>query len=185
MLSYWFGDEPWSQQQKWFAGGTAVDEEIRERFGATIEAALAGDLDVWTDSLEGVLALVVVLDQFTRNVFRGSPRCFAGDEAAQALALATLDSEGVGSWQSQHRMFLLMPLMHAEAKDLQRRALFEFGTLWQDDPETAGVLDAAAEHAAIVLRFGRFPDRNRLMGREPTKEESDFLQHESRPWFET
>lgn len=188
VLTYWFGDDPadaWSRRDLWFGGGEAVDAEVRDRFGATVEAALRGELDAWVESAEGTLALVLVLDQFPRNAFRGDPRCFEGDALAQDLALAALDAGRDRGWHPAHRMFLRMPLMHAEDRDLQRRSLLEFALLWRDAPETANALDHAADHAAVVLRFGRLPDRNRLLGRPSTPQEEAFLAHESRPWFES
>lgn len=186
VLTYWFGDgaDPWGNRSLWFGGGPSVDAEVRDRFGPTVEAALRGDLDGWVESADGTLALVLLLDQLPRNAFRGDPRSFEGDAMAQALALAALDAGRDRAWPSPRRMFLRMPLMHAEDADLQRRSLVEFGRLWTDDPDTADALDHAADHAAVVLRFGRFPDRNRLLGRASTPEEEAFLAHESRAWFE-
>jgi uncharacterized protein (DUF924 family) len=156
--------------EAWFRPSAAFDEEIRARFHGTWEAAAAGLLDGWQATAEGALALVVALDQFPRNMFRGDPRAFASD--AQALAAAGralergLDARVPRLW----RTFFYLPFEHAEDPAAQARSVALFRAL--GEPET---LRYAELHKEIVDRFGRFPHRNAILGRESTPEEEAWL----------
>jgi len=179
VLDFWFGApgsaERGTQRKSWFVKDAAFDREISERFGATIEQALRGELDAWAATPEGALARIVVLDQFTRNAFRGEPRAFAGD--AQALAAA---SAVVGARQDERllpvmRAFAYLPFEHAEGLAMQDEAVRLFTRLVAAAPELQSMLDYAHKHRAVIERFGRFPHRNEILGRRSTAEELDFI----------
>ena len=178
VLDFWFGapGSPESQQarRQWFAKDAAFDAEIRQRFGPTIEAALAGTLEGWAQAPQSALALIVVLDQFTRNVFRDTPRAFSGDPAALALARDVVDR----GWDKQlaplQRVFVYLPFEHSEEIVDQCESLRLCGLL-RDDPQAGGMLEWAVKHYDIVERFGRFPHRNEILGRESTPQELEFL----------
>jgi uncharacterized protein (DUF924 family) len=188
VLHFWFGAED-RVDPRWFNGGDAFDALIRERFGPTIEAGLAGGLDAWgedagaADTPGPALALILVLDQFTRNVFRGTPQAFAGDETALRVALRLLDAGTARRWPPLARWFALMPLEHAEDLGLQQRCVVAFEQLRADahaagSPHASaldGALDYAVRHRDVVARFGRFPHRNAILGRPDTPEEAVFL----------
>jgi len=183
VLSFWFGPpggEPFANAAKWYRKDDAFDLEIKERFEAALEAGAKGELASWKADPRGRLALVVLLDQMSRNMFRGSPRAFAQDRFAVDVALASLDDGDEASFSIQERQFLYMPLMHAENVDLQRRCSACFERLRNDGPaELREKLDSnvkyARMHADIVERFGRFPHRNAVLGRPSTPEEEAFL----------
>lgn len=186
VLDFWFGDGlvlGWPSQSRkelWFGGGAALDADVTQRFGEQVEAALRGGLADWETAALDRLALVILLDQFTRSVFRGQARAFSGDPRAQQLVR---DALALG-WDRQlppaGRVFLYMPLMHAEDMALQDDCVRRFGQLVaQSGPRhgesLSGHLAAAEEHRAIIARFGRFPYRNRVLGRTDTEAERDFL----------
>jgi uncharacterized protein (DUF924 family) len=186
VLDFWFGDglrSDWpSTEHKalWFGGGAEQDQVIRDRFSAGVDAALDGDLTHWESRLPARLALVILLDQFSRNIYRGQARAFAGDARAQQLVLRTLDAAEDEPLARVGRVFLYMPLMHAEDLALQERCVERFTALHEDSPpalreKLAGNLNFAREHRDTVLRFGRFPHRNAVLGRESTQEEPAFL----------
>jgi uncharacterized protein (DUF924 family) len=177
ILDFWFG-QPGSAEygrshSEWFRRNAAFDGEIRSRFGAAVETALAGGFTDWT-APRALLARVLLLDQFTRNSFRDSPRAFAGD--AQALAIVT-DAIVRGDDRPLipvERWFLYMPCAHAEELTAQERSLALFKRL-RDETGLAEPLPFAERHAAVIRRFGRFPHRNAVLGRESTPEEIAFL----------
>jgi uncharacterized protein (DUF924 family) len=183
ILDFWFGPldaqgmpEP-VKRQLWFRKSAATDAAIRERFGRAVERALAGELDHWARDDDGLVALVVLLDQFPRNLFRGSPRAFAGD--ARALELS-LDAIGSGRWDSLpliYRVFLLLPLEHSEDRSHQGRCVELFTRLAQESslPQLEDYVDYARRHAAVIGRFGRFPHRNAALGRATTDAEAEHL----------
>jgi uncharacterized protein (DUF924 family) len=186
VLAFWFGspvrdaDDAASRLRRWFKDGPALDEEVRLRFGATIEAALRGELDGWATSARGRLALVIVLDQLTRHAFRGTPRAWAGDPKAQALTLEAIERGMDADLGVFERIFLGMPLAHAEDLDLQRRSIEYGARIARTAPaHLAAVVEAGREQRAkyesIIARFGRFPFRNAVLGRATTSEESAFL----------
>jgi uncharacterized protein (DUF924 family) len=180
VLDFWFGapdSEGFGSDRKaWFAKDDAFDTSIRTRFGALIERALRGELETWAALPSSALAQILLLDQFTRNAFRGTARAFAGD--ARALAAA---SRMVGSRQDETlapfmRAFVYLPFEHAEGLAMQDEAVRLFGRLASEAPEQANSLDYAHRHRAIIERFGRFPHRNEQLGRQSTAEELAFLQ---------
>lgn len=186
VLRYWFGDaleRGWPSQSRsalWFGGGKAQDADISERFGALVEQALAGGLTDWEATPLDRLALVIVLDQFTRNVFRGQARAFAGDTRAQFLVSDALQRGWYADLPLACRIFLYMPLMHAEALGLQDECVRRFEQLQAGAPperqnDLQGNLQFAREHRDIIARFGRFPYRNATMGRTSSAEEAEFL----------
>lgn len=183
VLAFWFGaaDDPARDRPRaqWFVKDAAFDARIRERFGALIEQALAGALEAWgapAASAECALAQIVVLDQFTRNVFRGSARAFAGDARALAAARALVASGRDRTLPGVQRQFVYLPFEHAEDLATQRESLRLFAQLERDAPEVGQLLSWAQQHHDIVARFGRFPHRNAALGRASTAEEEAFLQ---------
>lgn len=174
VLAFWFGPLPHALRDEWFRKDPAFDAAIRERFGATVEAALAGAFGEWTATAPGALARVIVLDQFTRNIFRDTPRAFAGDARALATAEDAVARGLDGSLDRFERTFLYLPFEHAEDAHAQRRSLALFGALAAETGDR-NALEWAEKHAAIVRRFGRYPHRNAILGRASTPEELAFL----------
>jgi len=179
VLDFWFGSEGsaghGSARPAWFSKDELFDREILQRFGPAIEQALRGELDAWAEEPRSALARILLLDQFTRNAFRGTPRAFAGD--AQGLAAA---SAMVGSRQDEQlpafmRTFVYLPFEHAEALAMQDEAVRLFTRMAAADPGFASTLDYAHRHRAVIERFGRFPHRNAILGRRSTAEEIAFL----------
>ena len=179
VLNYWFGSlggETHGQiRSLWFEKSEATDAEIGNRFGALIEQALAGELSAWQTTPMGSLALIIVLDQFTRNTFRASARAFSGDAQALQSALALLESADCEQIEPVQRWFVLMPLEHAEDPAVQRRSIAEFEALAQADSRLVNALDYARRHQQVIERFGRFPHRNQLLGRASTPQEEAYL----------
>ncbi len=164
----------------WFGGGDALDQAIRDRFGPLVHQAVDGALTDWEAVPLNRLALVLLLDQFTRNVYRGQARAFAGDGRAQALALDALNRRLDAGLPLAGRVFMAMPLMHAEDLAVQHRCVACFEALLAGAPpdraaDLQGHLDAACEHRDIVARFGRFPHRNISLGRASSAPEQDYL----------
>ena len=186
ILNFWFADglrTGWPAQEMnpvWFGGGLALDQEIRARFGADVMLAMKGGLQDWELQPHSRLALVILLDQFTRNVFRGTGQAFDGDQRARRLVLRTLASQEHRQLPWVGRVFLYMPLMHAEDAALQATCVACFSRLVDDAPAALkpglqGNLDFARQHQDIITRFGRFPYRNAVLGRTSTPEEETFL----------
>jgi uncharacterized protein (DUF924 family) len=180
VLPFWFGPpgEPPAIQDAWFRKDPAFDERIRARFGALVEAALAGPLPAaegWRRSPRATLAEILVLDQFPRNLFRGSARSFAGDARALTLALGLFDSGQAAALGLLERWFAAMPLEHAEDLAMQERCVALFESFAAEDAALQGALDYARRHRDVVCRFGRFPHRNEWLGRPSTAEEIAFL----------
>ena len=190
VLDFWLGDGVqlgWPTQnmsKRWFGGGAALDEEIKSRFGLRVLQALNGELGDWAQTAQtpalGQLALVILLDQFTRNVFRGDGRAFSGDERAQQLVLQVIASKADQQLPYVGRVFLYMPLMHAETLALQNECVARFTQLVNDalpslKERLQDNLDFALKHEEIIAQFGRFPYRNVALGRASTAEEKVFL----------
>ena len=175
ILEFWFGPAPHATRDVWFRKDSAFDAMIAQRFGAEVEAALRGEYRDWTATPDGTLARVLLLDQFTRNIFRDTSRAFAGDEQALAMASAAVDAGHDRALDQYERWFLYMPFEHAEDLRVQERSLALFGALASEmgDPSQ---LQWAEKHAAIIRRFGRFPHRNAILGRASAAEEVAFLQ---------
>lgn len=185
VLSYWFGDlddhyASGDRSSIWFSGGEEVDREIIERFGDTHAKACAGELDGWLAAPRSTLALVVVLDQFSRNICRGKPEAFAQDPVAQDIALRAVEQGQDAGLRFIERVFLYMPFMHAETIPLHRRGQALFDALVRACPEErsssyANNADYMRRHTAIIERFGRYPHRNEVLGRTSTEDELAFL----------
>ena len=163
ILREWFSDP-----KRWWNKDAAFDQYLRQTYGHDVEAALRGELDAWSATPRGALALVILLDQMTRNIYRDTRRMYAGDEKAVKTCLEMIDRSEDASLSKTERQFLYMPLMHSEDRTVQERSLQKFAELSDN-------LDYARRHADIVFRFGRFPHRNAILGRESTPEEIEFL----------
>lgn len=188
VLTFWFGDalaSDWPAQDRsalWFGGGAALDATITQRFGPLVDTALDGGLVDWENPLPARLALVIVLDQFTRNVHRGQARAFAGDGRAQRLVLQSLALAQDTELPRVGRLFFYMPLMHAESLALQHECVARLEALAEGSPpevreQLQGNLRSARQHRDIVEQFGRFPHRNAVLGRPATPDEEAFLQN--------
>ena len=190
VLDFWLGDGVqlgWPTQdlsKRWFGGGAALDEDIKSRFGPRVLQALEGELGDWAQTAQtpalGQLAHIILLDQFTRNVFRGDARAFSGDASAQQLVLQAISSHADQQLPWVGRVFLYMPLMHAETLSLQTECVARFTQLVHDAPQNLkerlqGNLDFARQHEEIIAQFGRFPYRNAVLGRVSTADEEIFL----------
>jgi uncharacterized protein (DUF924 family) len=175
ILDFWFGPPPHSVRAEWFRKDPAFDTVIRTRFGDAIAAALDGAMRDWRDTPHEALARVLLLDQFTRNAFRDTPRAFAGDREALATAIAALDAGLDANLDRYERQFLYMPFEHAEDPAMQERAIALFRRL-KDDTGEAAPLEWTEKHAEVIRRFGRFPHRNAILGRASTPEELAFLE---------
>jgi len=180
VLDFWFGAaddlQHLSPRPQWFTKDAAFDASIGMRFGALIEQAITGELAHWTDTPAGAVALIVVLDQFTRNAFRSDARAFAGDAHALAAARELVSAGLDRALPGVQRQFVYLPFEHAEDLAAQREALRLFAQLERDEPSLEGLLVWARRHHDIVERFGRFPHRNAALGRASTPEELAFLQ---------
>jgi uncharacterized protein (DUF924 family) len=186
VLNFWFGDLghaplPEATISRWFQRNDDFDRTIRERFSEDIERAAAGEYDHWKDAgPEGYVALVVLLDQFPRNIYRNDPTAFAFDRYALRYALEAIDRGEDEKTHPLYRAFLYMPLEHSEELALQNRCVALFARLAADAPEMYRSLletfhEYAIKHQVIIERFGRFPHRNHVLGRETTAEEAQFL----------
>jgi len=186
VLEYWFGTPATTEAElmtsikRWYMGGPEIDREVRERFGDAVQAALAGELDAWADQPRSRLALIILLDQMTRNTLRDDPGMYAGDAKAQRLALEAFDRGLDAGLHHIERMFLSMPLLHSENLDLQRRSVAIARDLAAAAPPpydkmSAMHVEQAGKYAGIIERFGRFPHRNAILGRTSTTEELEFL----------
>ncbi len=182
VLDFWFGppDDPQHAQPRdfWFRKDDAFDAEVARRFGPLIESALVGGIDDWlTRPVQPLpaLARVIVLDQFPRNAFRGTARAFAGDPMALQTARALVASCADRSLNGGQREFVYLPFEHAEDLSHQRTSVQLFTQLAADEPALAGLVEWARRHHDIIERFGRFPHRNALLGRQSTAEEAAFL----------
>jgi uncharacterized protein (DUF924 family) len=166
VLAFWRAAGP----DKWFEKDEAFDADIRARFLAAYAAAAAGKLAVWESVAEGALALVIVLDQFPRNMFREQARMFAADPLARAVADRAIARGLDGNYVPPERRFFYLPFMHAESLADQERCI----ALCRAAADAEGV-KYAETHAGIIRRFGRFPHRNRVLGRATTPDEQTFL----------
>ncbi len=178
VLDFWFGSDD-AVDERWFKRSDAFDRSITLRFGAAVASALAGRLDGWAARSDGALALILLLDQFTRNMHRGTPQAFAGDARALALALQLVASGEHLQLPPLQRWFAYMPLEHAEDAALQQQCVRLFEALADDAglhrEALAGALDYARRHRDVIARFGRFPHRNAILGRTSSAEEAAFL----------
>jgi len=185
VLDFWLGplDEHGfsddDHRKRWFEKNETFDAAIEERFGVLHARAASGELDDWAETPRGRLALVILLDQMSRNLYRDRPAMYANDEKALALADEALEAGDAEALAPQERYFLYMPFMHAEDRDAQARCVALFEAEQERLPESLACrFDPkwAVDHRDIVERFGRFPHRNAILGRESTEEEEAFLQ---------
>lgn len=178
VLDFWFGapasPERGRPRKPWFEKSDAFDAEIRVRFGATQAAAAAGALDHWRRTPLAALALVVALDQFPRNLFRGDARAFASDAKALDVARELIDRGFDAAMVPVERCFAYLPFEHAEDLAMQRRAIALFARLGSDRWGES-TQDYARRHYNVIARFGRFPHRNAALGRASTPAEAEFL----------
>lgn len=179
VLDYWFGApgsaEHGTLRELWFRKNAATDGAIARRFGALIEQALRGDLDGWAIRGESALARIIVLDQYPRNVYRDTPRAYAGDALALRAAIAMVGAGDDEALPPEQRAFVYMPFEHAEGLPMQDEAVRLFTRLAAQAPALSEMLDFAQRHRAVVQEFGRFPHRNAILGRVSTPAEIDFL----------
>lgn len=187
VLDFWFagvdGDAPPPPHRMalWFGANPTLDAEVRARFGAAWDDAVAGRLSAWAAAGPlGRLALILVLDQLSRNIHRGRAEAFAGDALARALAVEAIDAGEHLLVPPLYRLFFILPLEHHEDMASQERALALTEALAADAPpalqkDAQGWVQFAVRHVELVRRFGRFPHRNAVLGREPTPEELAYL----------
>jgi uncharacterized protein (DUF924 family) len=168
VLDFWRG----VGREGWFERSDALDAAIRERFAALHEEAAAGALDRWADTPEGALALIILLDQFSRNLYRGSPRAFACDAHAREIADAAIARGFDRQTDPEMRVFFYLPFMHSESLADQARSVALCHSLHAADDTFA----YARDHADIIHRFGRFPHRNPALGRHSSPAERAFLE---------
>ncbi len=167
ILDFWFDE---IEEKKWFEKDPAFDADLRSRFGTLHADAMAGRLESWAETPGGMLALIIVLDQFSRNLFRDDPRAFAGDPAGLALCERMLDLGWDKALSPKQRVFAYLPLEHAEDLAAQERVVPLMADTGLPDVEMY-----ADKHRQVIARFGRFPHRNAVLGRESTPEEIEFL----------
>lgn len=170
ILTFWFGDGNDEVREIWFKKDDAFDQQIRERFGEVRKAAAGGGHDDWADTADGALALVILLDQFSRNLCRGSSDAFATDGKSLDIAKSAIASGFDQVQPPIRRRFFYLPFEHSEDLKEQERSLELFTALGDENS-----LKYAVEHHDIIARFGRFPHRNGVLGRESTPEELEFL----------
>lgn len=186
LLDWWFGqsespDEIAADKGKlWFGKKDSQDLEARERFGVFVDQALAGELTEWTQRPEGWLALVLLLDQLPRMIFRDTPKAFSGDLRAQKLVAQGIAADFDRQLKPIQRVFIYLVFEHCENLAVQNEAVSRFIDLLAEQPQVqravfADNLDYAERHRKVIARFGRFPHRNAVLGRESTAEELAFL----------
>lgn len=186
VLEFWFGSAgddttiAQAQQKLWWSKNETVDAGIRGRFAELVESAAAGTLDHWAQDARGRLALILLFDQFPRNMYRDTPRAFSYDLLACRLALAGIAAGADRGLRATERVFFYLPLEHSESEELQERCVALFTALAAGVPEAdrktfQGYVDYAVRHRDVIHRFGRFPHRNHILGRASSPEETAFL----------
>lgn len=193
ILEFWFGTLDAAGvpapdvERRWFGADERLDAEIRARFEADLRNAAGGRLVRWEQEARGALALVILFDQFPRNMYRGTPRAFLFDEHARAVATRALRAGHEAALWPVERVFLYLPFEHAESADDQAESVRRFGALVDAVPEEQkerfrAFLHHAERHRDVIERFGRFPHRNAMLGRESTPEERAYLEREGETW---
>jgi uncharacterized protein (DUF924 family) len=182
--AFWFGELDENgmcvadRNPLWFTSSARTDETCRTRFGHLVEQAIAGELDGWVETDDGLIALIVLLDQFTRNIYRGTAQAFAGDTQALAITQHTISSGRHRRLPAIHQVFLYLPLEHSEDMDVQEECV----TLFE---ELAGITGSeqitsftryAVAHRDVIAQFGRFVHRNAILGRESSPRELAYLE---------
>jgi uncharacterized protein (DUF924 family) len=174
VLDFWFGQVG---EEGWFAKSDVLDAECAHRFGPLRDLVLGNSAAGWRDDSDTLLAAIILLDQFSRNIHRGEAEAFAADPLARALALEAIEKGWDKPLPSERRAFIYLPLEHAEDMAMQKLSVEMFATL--EDEED---LKYARDHAAVIERFGRFPSRNAALGRESTPEELAYLSQPGAGW---
>ena len=193
IISYWLGPEDTSpelfnqKQTNWYASSTEIDDDIRRRFGETLHQAEMGELDQWLESTPGSLALVILFDQFSRNLYRGSAGVYKNDPLALSTAVSLIDANAHQLLNVPSRILLYHPLHHAEDRALQLRVVSLYENLLSSaDHEWHKIindhLSFARGHSELVMRFGRFPHRNAILGRASTVDELAHLEQDKRDY---
>ncbi|WP_257214844.1 DUF924 family protein [Sphingomonas sp. R-74633] len=173
VLGFWFALTP----EQHFAKSAKLDAEIGSRFGQLRDLVLGSGAEGWRDDPETQLAAIILLDQFSRNLHRGSAEAFAADPLALTLTLEAITKGWDADMPAERRQFLYLPLEHAEDPLMQKLSVEKFNTLGEDY-----VYDFAVKHAEVIAKFGRFPSRNAALGRESTPEELAFLSQDGAGW---
>lgn len=168
VLEFWFDEET---KPFWFTQSKEFDKQLKQQFGQLLMQASAGELDAWRNSIRGRLAEIIVLDQFSRNIYRGSAKAFAQDGMALVLAQQAVQLPDFAELSGEERQFVLMPFMHSESKMIHQQAVLLFSRYTDSN-----VLNFELKHKAIIDKFGRYPHRNGILGRRSTDEEWLFLQ---------
>lgn len=178
ILEFWFGNpesaDYGKQRKQWFTKNPTFDNDVRSQFLNDYQQAAAGQLDNWKTSPQSCLALIILLDQFPRNMFRGQPQAFATDSKALETAEHAIDWGFDQELLPIQRWFIYLPFQHSENLKHQHQSVELFSTL-KDDPNCAEGIDYANRHLRVIERFGRFPHRNSILGRQTTPEEAEFL----------
>ena len=186
VLDFWFDgceqDAPHidARMDRWFGADHTLDEEIRDRFGDLVTQASAGDLDDWAEDPHGRLALIILLDQFPRNIHRGSADAFEGDRRALKLCVDGIVNRAYKKLRPEEQIFFFMPLQHTESRKLQDKSVSIYTALAKNVSETLRetfmtTAQFAELHRDIIEQFGRFPHRNKVLGRENTEAEEAYL----------
>lgn len=182
VLDFWFGAPPlaastYAQRRKvWFGKQPDFDATIQQQFRAVYDQAAAGALHSWQQTPSGCLALILVLDQFSRNMFRDTPNAFATDPQALEIAQFSVERGFDLTMEPIQQVFVYLPFEHSEDRHHQAQSVQFFQQIVDQDPGLTDVLDYALRHQAVIEQFGRFPHRNRILGRTSTPEEAEFLQ---------
>ena len=167
VITFWFEE---ISPEQWFKKDKEFDAMLLERAGTAVRKALNGQLDKWSKSSTGSVSLVILLDQFTRNIFRDTPKAFSGDEMALVLSQKSINSEWFANLSIVYKQFLLMPMMHSEDISMQEKSLPLF-----KQHTNKRTYEFAIKHRDIIAKFGRFPHRNQIINRPNTEEELIFL----------
>ena len=170
LLDFWFNE---LERKQWYVQDSEVDHLIIERFLPVHSQAASGELYDWRSTIDGRLAEIIILDQFSRNIFRDKPEAFATDALALILSQEAISTPEKDALPNERRAFLYMPFMHSESKAIHEIALQLFS-----EPGVEGNLDFELRHKTIIDRFGRYPHRNKVLGRSSTPEEIEFLKEE-------
>ena len=167
IITFWFEE---ISPEQWFKKDKEFDVMLLERAGTTVRKALNGQLDRWSKTSTGSVSLVILLDQFTRNIFRDTPKAFSGDEMALVLSQKSINSKWFSELSMMYKQFLLMPMMHSEDISIQEKSLPLFR-----QHTNRQTYEFAVKHRSIIAKFGRFPHRNRILNRNSTQSELEFL----------